>query len=155
MNTLWRQLANHWASQGLELASGASLFDIQRFESLHSLQLPSDFRDYVRTLNGMLQVGGHDVDEQGFSFWPLSRFVPASEQCRALSIPPPLLENLDDYFVFADYLQWSWGYAIRLRTPPDEVIHVGTLVVRPLAASFRNFVELYLQDATELYPLRT
>jgi hypothetical protein len=66
----------------------------------------------------------------------------------------PELSDAGRYIAFADYLQWSWAYAIRLGNGPSEpnpVIHVCTIRPKTVAGSFSDFVDLYLRDARELH----
>jgi len=58
-------------------------------------------------------------------------------------------------FVFADYLDWSWAYAIRLLATPSESGHIFMIGKQEtpiqIAESFSDFVELYLVDSPILY----
>jgi hypothetical protein len=63
------------------------------------------------------------------------------------------VEEPDHYFLFADYLQWSWAYAIRLGSnATHDVILVGTRKPQKAAATFSEFLELYFRDSQDLYP---
>jgi hypothetical protein len=106
----------------------------------------------------MTQVGGHDCDPKGFAFWPLSRVRDVIKECAEHSLALPEVLDPDKYFVFADYLQWSWAYAIHLNDSTlqtNQIIHVGTLGPKMVARSFAEFVGDYLGDAKELYPNST
>jgi hypothetical protein len=77
------------------------------------------------------------------------------KECAEHSLSPPEVAEKDSYFVFADYLQWCWAYAIRLSSNPSEpnpVIHVGTIRPKIVAPSFGGFVNSYIHDAKSLYP---
>lgn len=50
--------------------------------------------------------------------------------------------------------QWSWAYAIRLGSEDSSVILVGA-EGDVVAASFSEFVRLYIEDAEALYPKRS
>jgi len=155
MTTSASTLITHWRSQNLRIAPGNTEERVRDFESRNGVILPPDFRDYFLTVDGMAQIGGHDCDPIGFAFWPLRRIRSVTEECTAQKIEPPANSELEKYFVFADYLQWSWAYAIDLGTPAagtNRVIHVGTLRPNFVADSFTHFVTLYLHDAPELYP---
>ncbi len=155
MTALSELLRGHWKTQGLRLAPGASEQEVRDFEGRYGVVLPNDFRGYILNTNGMLQDASRDFDSNGFSFWPLVRVKTVVEECAALSRNPPDLADRDRYFVFADYLQWSWAYAIYLTDVPPKtnpVIFLGLHSPKVVAPSFTNFVELYLQDARELYP---
>jgi hypothetical protein len=149
------QLADYWKSQGLSLPSGNLEETVRDFETRCAVTFPPDLREYLLNIDGMRQVGGHDCDANGFAFWPLARIKNIVTIYREESKAPPGLHEEDQYYVFADYLQWSWAYAIRLSNRPSEpnhVIHVGTVLPKIIAASFTDFVDLYLQDAPALYP---
>jgi hypothetical protein len=146
------QLMKHWMAQGLPLASGVPDAEISRFESRHRLALPSDLRAYFEKINGHVQRGGVDSDREGFAFWPLDKVQPLPSACAEYSVPIPLVDRPQRYFVFADYLQWSWAYAIRLGATENTVILVGAEDNRPVASSFTEFVRLYVEDSEALYP---
>jgi hypothetical protein len=154
MNPSIEKLLALWRSIDLKIPSGNSSTEIFDFEARHRVILPGDFREYFLAVNGMSRVGGHDCDKDGFSFWPLERVKPAREETQKhksllLSVEPP-----DHYFLFADYMQWSWAYAIRLgsNTHVNDVILVGTRKPQKAASTFSEFLELYFRDAKELYP---
>jgi hypothetical protein len=153
----YNKLITHWQSENLGIAPGSSEQDVRDFEFANGVILPNDFRQYFLHVNGMLQRGGHDVDRNGFSFWPLSRVKSVRRECPASSSFVSSIAEPDRYFVFADYLQWSWAYAVRLDSQglqDGEIAHVGTRQPKVVAASFGDFVEMYLSDAEDLYPTR-
>lgn len=151
------KLVTHWRSFNLLLARGSPEEKVREFEIRNNVMLPLDFREYLLHVNGMLQAGGHDCDPNGFAFWPRARLRSVREESSGHSYLPYLLPGIPDpdgYFVFADYLQWCWAYVIRLGVrliDGGQVIHVGKLRPNVLAASFTEFVNLYLRDARELY----
>lgn len=147
-------LIAHWKAEGISIASGNAEAALVDFEVQNAVRLPSDLRQYFALADGMPRHRGSDCDRNGFSFWPLSEVKPVPVVCASNGIPLPEGEHLDRYFVFADYLQWSWAYAIDLSGPEPKdhtVIHVGTLRPKVVARSFGHFVELYLRNALELY----
>ena len=78
-----------------------------------------------------------------------------SEEYAKHSTALPEVPDPNSSFVFPDYLQWCWAYAIHLGDSPLEpnpIIHVGTVHPKVVARSFNEFMELYLRDARELYP---
>lgn len=148
------RLIDHWTTQGLKIATGAIEQEVLSFESQNRAILPQDFRDYFLKVNGMVQDFQNSCDPEGFAFWPLNQVTNVSKECAKYSPALPVPANPENYFVFADYLQWSWAYAIHLGRSPEagQVIHLGTLRPKLVAGSFTEFVDLYLQDAKELYP---
>lgn len=151
----YRKIANYWKSQGLRLPPGNPDETLRAFESDFKLTLPPDFRHYLLNVDGMAQVGDQDCDRNGFAFWPLRRIKTTvgvwggdSDVMRGLSDP-------DQYYIFVDYFQLSWAYAIHLSnrsSESNEVMRVGTIPAKTIAASFTEFVDLYLQNAASLYP---
>jgi SMI1 / KNR4 family (SUKH-1) len=154
MQTASGHLIAYWKSSNILIAPGNSEEAIRKFESGNRVVLPPDFREYLLTVNGMLQAEGNDSDPNGFAFWPLS-FIKSVREERVGQ--PPLLpegQSPDEYFVFVDYLQWCWAYAIRLtsrQSDGGQVAHVGKLYPRVIAYSFTEFIDLYLRDGAELY----
>jgi hypothetical protein len=149
------KLTEHWMSMNLQLAAGNSEERVREFETRHGVIFPTDFKEYLLCVNGMVQAGGQDCDPNGFAFWPLARVQSIVKECAEHSLSPPEVSDKDSYFVFADYLQWSWAYAIRLSSNPSDpnpVIHVGTIRTKIVAPSFSEFVDSYIQDAKSLYP---
>jgi len=154
MATPCSQLISHWKSLNLKIAPGNPEQKVREFESQNGVILPPDFREYFLCVDGMAQVGGHDCDPKGFAFWPLARVRNVVEECAEHSLAQPELPDPEKYFVFADYLQWSWAYAIHLSgstSQPNQVIHVGTVRAKLVAGSFTQFVDHYLRDAEGLY----
>ena len=146
------RLLAHWAAQGLPLAKGVPEEEIKTFESRYALTLPDDLRTYFMRVNGMVQQGGVDTDQEGFAFWPLERVRPLAVVCEEEKVAIPTVEEPDRYLVIADYLQWSWGFAIRIGPAENIVILVGVMDNGVIANSFTEFVSLYVDDAEALYP---
>jgi hypothetical protein len=154
MKTSSSKLIGHWRLLNLRIVPGNPETKVREFESRNRVVLPPDFREYLLSVDGMAQVGGNDCDPTGFAFWPLACVKSVPEECTKHSLRLPEVPDPDRYFIFADYLQWSWAYAIHLSnlpSGPNPVIHVGTIRPRVVAGSFTEFVDLYLRDARELY----
>jgi hypothetical protein len=87
--------------------------------------------------------GSDGCDENGFSFWPLSRVR------RYPSLPWA--------FIFADYREESWWYAIDFvgdgPRRAGAVYFVGDVDDKPLAIAedFAEFVTLYVRDDARPY----
>jgi hypothetical protein len=109
-------------------------------------------REYLLQLDRSGSTWPDDQDAKGFSFWPLARILPAAEELAKTAITD--VSGLDEYFAFADYLGWSWAYAIRLAfddSRGNRVILIGKEAPFEVASSFGEFVDLYLQDSPRLY----
>jgi SMI1 / KNR4 family (SUKH-1) len=133
------------------MAKGATEQALQQFESDHAVKLPTDLREYFVKCNGMVQRGGVDTDKEGFAFWPIEKVGSMRKVCLEAGVALPSIQSSEEYFVFADYLQWSWAYAIRLGGEENSVILVGA-EGDVVAGSFSEFVKLYIEDAEALYP---
>jgi len=74
------------------------------------------------------------------------------KEVRESKVETPRLADIGSYFAFADYMQWSWAYAICLA--PDQlgkILQFGTKFPRIVADSFSQFVDAYLTDSEQLY----
>lgn len=150
------KLSQYWASQKLPVRRGASPETVKQFEANHKVVLPAELRDYFLKHDGMDPYSPNDKDAEGFAFWQLARVRPAAEELAEGAPPMKAPPELDQYFAFADYLDWSWAYAIRLTADPrdsNRVVMIGTADGVPLevASSFGEFVDLYLRDSPRLY----
>ena len=120
------------------------------FESRYGVGFPKDMRDYF------FQVDGIDQDREGFSFWRLGDVKPVVEAAKAHDLNwLKQLPEAESFFIFADYLSWCWGYAIRLSKDTIDKNEVMLLCCRnpiKIADSFSEFMELYFEDNAKLYP---
>lgn len=153
MESIARRLVDYWMSQRLPIAVGCSAAAVTDFERRASIALPEDMREYFLLVNGMIPEWPGDQDEKGFSFWPLERVRWVPEE---LAEEAPLSSSFPDaenFYAFADYLGWSWAYAIRLSglPGPAPVILIGKDTPELVASSFSEFVDLYLVDSPALY----
>lgn len=148
----FEQLIQHWRTEGLIVVPGVAEEETREFETRHDVALPPDFRKYLSHVNGMAQIGGQDCDGKYFAFWPLHRIKPVPQECAENKAQVPVIENVDAYFAFADYMQWSWAYAICLASKQrGKILQFGTLSPRIVANSFTEFVEAYVRDSEQLY----
>jgi hypothetical protein len=150
------KLVSHWTKGGLKISQGCPVDRVRKFEIENKVVLPADLRTYFLRVNGMLPDADEDCDLNGFCFWRLDKVTSVAEEIARHSSPMRKSDEDHLHFVFADYLQWSWAYAIRLTdspTGPNSVIHVGTQKPKLVADSFAQFVDLYLRDAWDLYPV--
>jgi hypothetical protein len=148
------RLLRYWRSLNLLIAPGNTEERVRDFEFRNGVLLPLDFRRYLLSVNGMVQSGGQDCDPNGFAFWPLARVKSVRKESAEHKTPLPEVQDPDGHFIFVDYLQWCWAYAIRLGAHPSDggqIIHVGKLHPNVVAGSFTEFVDLYIRDDRELY----
>lgn len=130
------------------LRSGCTPEQLDAFEAHTGFVLPPDLRVFLALLDG------RGSDGNGFELWPLRDYESVADYEGGRHDP-----GLDDphrYFVFCDYLVWSWGYAIRLSRPGEEdagnpVVAVGVERIYQIADSFTEFMDLVRVDAMRLY----
>jgi cell wall assembly regulator SMI1 len=144
-------LLAHWNNTGrVLLAPGRGEKGVRQLEDRLGLVVPSDFRSYLCAVDGF--AGPVDQDRNGFRFWP-SREITTVDLFRGGQLASPETHGL---VLFADYLDWSWGYAVTMATEPNEragVYIIGTADGRPhrIARSFAEFSRLYTMDDPRLY----
>jgi hypothetical protein len=142
-----QQLLEYWQSQpDLELCPPASEHEVRDFELRHSVSLANSMKELYQVANGFRPPG--DQDHNGFSFWSLERIAPVDQY------ESGRFGNHKNLFLFADYLSWSWAYAVRLQPgTTDAVYMIGTASNNPLpvASSFDEFLHLYELDDARLY----
>jgi hypothetical protein len=132
-----------WRKSGVSPRSGATEASIQAFEQSYGIRLPADIAEYFRSTDGMDE---DDVDEHTIRFWRLSEMRPVLEE-----LPGANADLFGGYFVFADYSLWAHGYAVHLNDSTDVIVVGGE---RPItvAASFGDFLELYVKQPIKLFP---
>ena len=141
---------NYWRFQGLSLTGGCHPDSILDFERRNCVELPEDMRAYFLTVDGMSP--NNPEDKKGFSFWPLSEVTRADEEVERRTPFVQHFANDSEFFVFADYLHWSWAYAIRMKpNGAPRVIIVGKNTPEIVSESFTEFVGMYIADAASLY----
>jgi hypothetical protein len=143
-----RLLETWQRSHEATLRAPATPKDIVSFEERHHVKLPPDLRGYFACTDGFDQKKDYQ-DARGFNFWPLKKLRRVSEfEDGRFGFPGDSW-----YFLFCDYLDFSWGYAISLKPGKNDIILVGTRDGRPrhVANSFEEFVDAYLRDDDKLY----
>jgi SMI1 / KNR4 family (SUKH-1) len=155
MDHVWQQLIESWRSQNLPVQTACREDDIRSFETRYKIALPQDIREYFLNVNGMTPYGPGYQDEEGFSFWSLETMRTLIEENEALDHHYLRLRGEDSFFLFCDYKDWSWAYAVKIL--PGSSVAEGIYLVccrNPIkiADSFSDFVRLYLEQSDQLYP---
>lgn len=154
MNLVAQKLITHWQASGIFIQLGVAEVHVQEFESKYQVIMPLDLKDYFLHVDGMKMTLDDCKDNEGFSFWPLSRVKTVPEEMSRLGSGHYTIQGLESFFVFADYFDWSWAYAIQLSSDlsaQNQVILIGKETPITIADSFTDFVDLYIADAPELY----
>ncbi len=147
-----RHLLAKWRDDHVLPKDGCPVADIEAFQIQSGLNLPQLFVKYLTVANGM---GGRGQDPNGFAFWPLRRLARADRELADRTTPIPAFSGAHRFVAFADYLDWSWAYAIggdEQSTPDGPVILIGDSKPIPIASTFAEFVGLYVRDDPRLYP---
>ena len=149
-STAAAKLIERWESLGVPVRPGCAEERLAAFEAWAGAQIPADLRELLARANGA------DTDPDGFRFWPVEDYSPVDEQKALHGYEWPRIDGGGTYFVFCDYLQWSWAYAIRLAGTNDgesggRIVPIGMNEMFTVAESFSEFVDLYLADSERLY----
>jgi SMI1 / KNR4 family (SUKH-1) len=151
--SLNKRILEYWRTNGVASYGGTSVQEIAAFESKHDATIPKDLRDFLIEFDGNLDMAGKDY----FRFLHLHDFASSDKACEmqfgeAFDTSYPHVPN--GFFVFADFLQWCYGYAIQLGTGAEQnvVVLIGGLTCLVVANSFSEFIEMYLRDDPKLHP---
>ena len=152
-------LLRKWKTEDVSIGYANTQRKIENFEQGHKVKLPQDFKLYLLKANGMRPGIPHDTDRNGYCFWPIERIRSAADEFREPQHHAKEIElvnpELATYFIFADYLQWSWAFAVRIVETNTDTSHVFRLnapqIMQKLASSFAEFIDLYVADSARLY----
>ena len=124
--------------------------EIAKLETRFDVRFPEDFRAYL--LNAVPRLG-ESMDDNLVTWWSTSRI--ASDQ--TINDQPITVDgdpaNAHKYLIFADYLIWSWAWAIACGDTDQR----GKIIVlgnpqreRVVADDFAAFVDLSIRDHDSL-----
>ncbi|HEY4080832.1 MAG TPA: SMI1/KNR4 family protein [Burkholderiaceae bacterium] len=119
------------------------------FEVDNNVCIPLNFLEYLKCANGFNQYSGYQ-DKRGFNFWPLQEISPLAGYDDGRY---DFKNGSSKYFLFCDYLDFSWGYAISMDATDHRVVLVGTKDGEPrvVSESFEAFADAYLNDSSDIY----
>jgi len=136
------RLQSHWLQDGVKIRAGATVRQIEEFETRYEARMPLDLLVYFRTIDGM---NAGTSDSEMFWFLPLEavRSLPEAlgehGQISAHHRIMGALSEPERWFVIVDYMIASEIFAIRLSdiTENNPVLRYcdGHQIV---ASSFRN-----------------
>lgn len=156
MSELIGRVLEHWCRNDAAPSTPCTVEQIRKFERRERVTAPDDLRRFFLAANGMNLGFRLGKDAEGFAFWHLDDLVRADAELERRSPSSARPENSEDLYAFADYMDWSWAYAIRLRGNGlgSVVLIGGDGVVPCVAKSFTEFLERYLSDSMSLFPRR-
>lgn len=142
----WRTLVAWWdrTEAGIPIG-GASEETLAALERRYGIVLPPDFRAYLQNAC----PSAEEMDWESVTWWHLDRICNVPD-----GFEHPVGTGVRDqgrrYVFFADYLIWSWAWAVCCEPGPDW----GTVVVidrdAVVANSFSDFVAGYLSDPNKM-----
>lgn len=145
-----KTLVAYWASKGVQLAPGCSPVAIAQFERRYHVTMPPALRSCYLVADGMKKTFEDEYDSEGFCFWPLENVAPLDE-CEKLKKWSEVPKG-DGFFVFADYLHFSWVYAIRLSLGRSNLVAImGKRTPELVGVSFEDFIGAYVANSSRLY----
>jgi len=152
MQSLAKQFREFWRRRSLPARDGVSSKSLADFERKNQVTLPAEMRELFGLMDGTEGASADDL-----TLWPIQEmkrvpevFTGADYSCLNPH-SPQFLPSAEDYFVFADYLIYSFCYAILLteNKPQGEVIFIEGENWYRCGNSFSEFMENYMREATE------
>jgi len=148
-------LIQHWRNQGLSPCSGYRQETIAQAQKRLGVMFPEQFYDYLLISGGFGCNGSVDQDADGFRFWSLERLSTVDQEYASKVPPEPPPRGGDRLLIFADYLDWSWAFAINTETSGDDsgaVFAIGGDWPVKVASSLSEFWEIYVANSGRLFP---
>jgi hypothetical protein len=148
MNT---DVQHHWKDGGLDLENlrmPASIDQLRALGKTIGGELAPDFEELYLFADGFKEGCR---DELGFRFWPLEEIVSVADFDHGVHG----FIGADGFYLFCDYLDFSWGYAFKVASMRSLKIYVIGLKSREpvlIASSFGEFLRLYALNDERLYP---
>ena len=111
--------------------------------------LPDDFRAYLLDESPAVEF----MDDYNATWWPIDRIKSIPDEFKDGSNAPGIADEAERYLFFADYLIWSYAWAICC-APGDDFGRVAVIGAPPdrfVADSFSEFVGLYIGDSRAIH----
>jgi hypothetical protein len=136
------KLIDYWKKNNLSI-SRIGIADLNNILNIKRFFLPNDFKELYVYANGI-----DDCDSEGFLFYKIEDLETMGEK---FSLDKG--SDLYNIVLFADYMQQSWWYGIKLiHNENYEIGIVATsLKFKKIANSLSDFITLYLEDSQILY----
>jgi len=141
------ELLYYWERQNIRITSGCSQQDINHSEVKLNVKLPSDFEEYFRLVNGMGLLYPNDSDDNGFLFYPLQGLTTVQIDKGSD------YGQLQKHLIFADYMQNSWTYHVKLVDQNNYQIGISPSlgIFNSITNSLAEFIQFYITDDNILY----
>lgn len=135
--SIYEMLRAKWLEAGIAVQDGIAPAALDRLEKKRQISLPSEFKDYLLTVNGM-QDG--QVDEDLISFLSLET-IDQEANYKEIS-------GNEAELVIAEYSIYSHTYVMRISRNGDRspVFVTDGEHEKRIAASFKDFLSEYLAN---------
>ena len=141
------ELLRQWRLAGVGLRAGLPERELSAFENRHGISLPPALRTLWARADGFREG---EMDATRTRYWPLGEVVTAQDALKSLNLNE---EAHRGYFVFADFLLWSHGYAVRL-TKHDGALSpvaiVGGAIPIVVAESVEEFLLSQVREGAKM-----
>lgn len=154
--TSLERLRNKWLHDGclhLDLPNDNALL---LFEKNNNVCLPEDFKTYLKYLNG---TNGNS-DNNMFEFYSIDKVIRIDNEFESWGDSTLFgdtlksIQDLKSYYFFSNYSFQLFIFAVRLsfnKEIDNEILIISPKEHKKIANSFSEFVELYLENSTDLY----
>lgn len=139
--SVYERLRTRWLEAGIPINEGTSQTTIDCFEKTHNIKLPSTFKEYLLTVNGMKDG---QADENLVSFLSLDAI---DQEAHHKEIPASEVD-----VVFAEFSIYSHYYVLRIRRSGEQVavFAFDGEHEKQIASCFEGFVSNYLSDPSKV-----
>ncbi len=142
INTV-HEVKTYWQSQGIK----HDHVNVNLSCVFKDIKKSKDFSCFFAEVNGMTNLYPNYSDKNGFLFYPCDRLIYAKN---CISNCSKIVEN---YIIFADYMQMSWWYAVKFDNNKYTIVIIENKEkFRFITDKLENFLSYYLLDSEEIYP---
>ncbi|WP_210517625.1 SMI1/KNR4 family protein [Hymenobacter terricola] len=145
-------LSQFWLNQSI-VSPASELQYVRAVSQEKGIKLPADFEQFYCSLNGMPAIAPHDMDSEGYAFWPIEQLRPVQKEWVVITAEAATVE-FATAVIFVDYLISCWEYGF-MPNESGEGYRIGILAsgneFKVISASLVEFLNLYMLDADVLY----
>lgn len=156
MNKYLLTIKQLWDLENINSVINVNEENINSFTRTYGLIIPNDIREYFMEINGT----NENYDGRFFKFYPFSQFKSIDDHFNNWEGVPNynaaknVIRDSQNCFVFADYMCYTFSYAIRLYPKEMKVNEIYIICgdeYKFIASSFSEFAELFVLSEESLY----